>query len=701
MAHSRKRRDHRQTKPRTLTPQPSAPLPSSAPERSTIAIVCVLALLVTVTVAAYWPVLRHEFFVEWDDPDYVTANPHVQQGLTAQSIAWAFRATDFANWFPLTWLSHMLDCQFFSLNPLGHHLTSLILHVFNSLLLYLWLRRMAGAVWPGCAVAGLFALHPLHVESVAWVAERKDVLSTFFGMLALLAYAKYVTSGGRRVTRERTSDEGQVSRGNVALCTSHAPLQVSRPALWYFLALVFFALGLMAKPMLVSLPVVLLLLDYWPLRRLPAFHGSAVTVAHSPTQPATPSPKIPLSLGPLIREKVPFFTLAAASSIVTFMVQSKGGAVAAIATVPLPARLGNVPVAYTGYLAKTFFPVGLSPLYPFDFHLPAWRVAGSVVLLSLVTVTAVRWRRPLPYLFTGWFWYLFTLLPVIGLVQVGGQAMADRYTYVPLIGIFIIVVWGTAGLARRLGVASRRGHGLLALSTGAAVLAICLAAATRLYLGSWQNSFTLFSRALKVNEANDTAHFNLGLWLATRDGKLREAAEHFRRAASLNPHHAPSRYSLGLCLAQLGDPAQAARLYREALAVAPGYGPAHHNLAILLEQNGQREEALEHYEAALQANPEDLKVRQNLSNAHNNFGAALQQQGKLGEAEAQFQAATRVNPTNTLAHANLAIVLYQEARYPEAWQAVNACRQHGGSVSESLLTNLMQRMPSPDRLGSK
>jgi Tfp pilus assembly protein PilF len=472
----------------------------------------------------------------------------------------------------------------------------------------------------------------------------------------------------------------------------------------YVFVLLSFALGLMAKPMLVSLPLVLLLIDYWPLRRVGQASG-------------------PRAWRRLLVEKVPFLALSAASSIVTFLVQTKAGTVAAVTAVPLSARLANVSVSYIAYLEKALVPVGLSPLYRFSFHLPAWQVAGSALLLVLATGAAFWGGRRHRYLVTGWLWYVVTVLPVSGLVQVGGQAMADRYTYLPLIGIAIMAVWGFRDLIE--GLAASAGSGVqgageasrlpprglwrflglgrdarpttlarLQFGVSGAIL-LCLAVATRHYVGYWRDSFTLFSRALTVNEANDTAHFNVGLWLATKEGKPREAADHFRRAVQLNAHHAPSRYSLGLCLAQLGDLAGAAQAYREALAVDPAYAFAHHNLAILLEREGEWPAALEQYEAALKASPQDGVMRQNLANAHNKFGAALKQQGDLKAAEAQFLAATGVEPGHTIARANLAQTFFDEGRYAEAWQAVELCRRYGGSPPPSLLTNLSLRLPQP------
>jgi hypothetical protein len=452
-------------------------------------LVCLgLALAVLVV---FLPATRHEF-VNYDDLEYVTQNGHVQAGLMWESVAWALSSTQASNWHPLTWLSHMLDCQLYGLKAGGHHLTNLLLHAVNTLLLFLVLRQMTGATWRSAFVAALFGLHPLHVESVAWVAERKDVSSTLFWMLTLWTYALYVARG------EGGGARGEGGASNLR-SAQHAT-QITRPSsgltqsatLHYSLALVCFALGLMAKPMLVTLPFVLLLLDYWPLGRL---------------QRSTSNAQLPM-IRRLIYEKLPFFALALASSLVTFVVQRKGGAVSSLTTLSVGARIANAAVSYARYLGKTFWPDNLSVLYPHPGHWLVWQVAGAGLLLAGGTAGALALRRRRPYLPVGWLWYVGTLVPVIGLVQVGIQSMADRYMYVPAIGVFIMLAWGLWDLT-----AGWRGQ-RVALATGGAVALACCGAVTRSQVGYWTNSETLFRRAVQVTKKNYLAYNNLGYYLS-------------------------------------------------------------------------------------------------------------------------------------------------------------------------------------------
>ncbi len=380
----------------------------------------IISALVLLTVAGFWPSIGNGF-VNYDDDEYVTENPHVQAGLTLNGMRWALTATEAANWHPLTWVSHMADRSLFGADPRGHHLSSLIWHLANVVLLFLVLFRMTGATGRSAAVASLFALHPLHVESVAWISERKDVLSTFFWILTLWAYARYANRPGPRR---------------------------------YLLVVAFLALGLACKPMLVSVPLVLLLLDFWPLDRL-----------HPP-------------YWPVVREKIPLVILAAASSVITLVAQHRGGALGSFERLPLSMRLENAVVSYAGYLWKTIRPVGLSIVYPHPGPgRPGWQVAGAMALLAAISYGAIRARRRRPYLLVGWLWFLVTLVPVIGLVQVGEQAMADRYTYVPLVGPFVAVVWGAADLVRRVGGTERQRRASTAAvaAASAAVLGILLA----------------------------------------------------------------------------------------------------------------------------------------------------------------------------------------------------------------------------------
>ncbi|MEA2564479.1 MAG: protein O-mannosyl-transferase [Acidobacteriota bacterium] len=438
-----------------------------------------LALL---TLAVYLPVLTHGF-IRFDDPLYVTSNPWVKAGLTWKGIAWAFTANVASNWHPLTLLSHMLDCELFGMDPLGHHLTSLLLHTASVVLLFEVLRRMTGDQWRSAAVAALFAIHPTHVESVAWIAERKDVLSGFFWMLTLLAWAFYV----RQPSRMR-----------------------------YMAVALSLAAGLLSKPMVVTLPFVLLLLDVWPLGR-----------------------KI------RVKEKLPLFALAAASCVATLIAQS--GAIGMASQFPLRLRLANAVLSYVSYLGKTLVPSRLAVFYPMPAEFPAWKVAGAALLLALLTVLALRAAR---YVTVGWLWFLGTLVPVIGIVQVGGQAMADRYTYLPSIGLFLIAVWGFPRRAVWIPV-------LFALAIG-----------TRLQLRHWQDSESLFRHAAAVTERNFIAHLNLAQIYAKRGDRGR-ALEHFRTTLEIRPGMWQAQASLGNTLRRWGRPDKALPHLRNAVRLRP------------------------------------------------------------------------------------------------------------------------------------
>ena len=367
------------------------------------ALVCLVLGLVTA--ALYWPMLHHDFIGIYDDDAYLTENSHVSSGLTWSGVVWAFQSGYAANWHPLTWISHMLDCQLYGLNPWGHHLTNLLFHVANTLLLFLWLKQLTGTMWRSAFVAALFAWHPVHVESVAWAAERKDVLSAFFWMLTLLAYTRYV-------------------------CESK--VQSPKSKVFYVLALAFYALGLMSKPMVVTLPFVLLLLDFWPLNRLSKFQSQLAASETPATKPASY----------LIAEKLPFFALALAGSIIAYSVQQAGGAFWSPNVLPLQFRVANAVMAYVRYLSKAFWPVDLALIYPYPHHWSALLVMGATLTLVICSGWFIWRARRSPYLCVGWFWFLGTLVPTLGLVQVGVQSMADRYLYLPGIGLFIIVAWG-------------------------------------------------------------------------------------------------------------------------------------------------------------------------------------------------------------------------------------------------------------------
>ena len=552
--------------------------------------------------------LQHHGFVNFDDGDYVGENPMVARGLTWHGVSWAFTTGYASNWHPLTWLSHMLDVQLYGLNPGPHHLTNLLFHIANTLLLFGLLHRTTGALGRSAFVAGLFAVHPLHVESVTWVAERKDVLSTLFAMLTLWAYVAF--------TR--------------------------RPSLHRYLAVfLLFALGLMAKPMLVTLPFVMLLLDFWPLGRL------------APALPASrPAPSRGRAIWVLVREKVPLLALTVVSSIVTFVVQRRGGSVMSLDAIPLGVRAANALVSYVAYTGKMLWPARLAVFYPYVRPLPGWWVAGASLGLLAVSV-AVLWLGPRhPYLPVGWFWYVGTLVPVIGLVQVGSQPIADRYTYVPLIGLFIVVAWGVSDLA------IRRPLGRVALPIAAGVVLLACAITARAQLQNWESSKALWEHALAVTTGNNVARNNLGNVLA-KQGEFDDAIVQYSAALRIKPDYAFAHNNLGRVLANQGRISEAIEHYSAALRIEPDYADAHNNLGIVLAGQGKLDEAIAHYSRALRAKPD-------FADAHNNLGIALAKAGRADEAIHEFLEAVRIKPDYPEAHNNLGVVLVSKGRVGEA-----------------------------------
>ena len=553
--------------------------------RAVIPALASLALVVA-TLAVYWPVFQADF-VNYDDPEYVTDNPMVQQGLTAEMVRWALTTSHFSYWHPLTWLSHALDCQLFGLHPAGHHAVSLLFHLANTVLLLALLRRMTGYLWRSAFVAALFALHPLHVESVAWVCERKDVLSTFFGLLSLGAYASYAQAQPQLQNPGRGTQPHEVSRpaSRGSRVTPSSMLRLP-PAFFYTLALFFFAFGLMSKPMLVTLPFVLLLLDYWPLRRL---------------QPSTLS-RQPSTFLPLLLEKLPFVALAVASSVITFVTQHRSGVLPDTAILPLQIRLGNSAISYLRYLKKAFWPDDLAVFYPY-VSWPAWEAIGAGFVLLVVTVLLLKMAARRPFLAVGWLWFLATLVPAIGLVQSGSQSMADRYSYIPLIGIFIIVVWGISDLMRGRTVPAAFG-GLVVLG------ALGLTAA--LQVCHWQNSVTLFQHTLAVTTDNALAHNNLGEALF-QQGRLAEAKSHYEAALAISPESAVALCNLGIIVAREGNSAEARRLHEAALQFKPALPQAHYHLAVLDMAEGRSTEAIAQWRSVLQSKPHWADALNNLA----------------------------------------------------------------------------------------
>jgi len=579
------------------------------------------ALLVLATLAVYWPVIHFEL-INYDDTVYVSHNQHVLRGLSWQGTGWAFQTGHAGNWHPLTWLSHMLDAQLFGLRAGGHHLTNLLFHVANTLFLFLVFKRMTGALWRCAFVAALFALHPLHVESVAWVAERKDVLSTFFGLLCLWEYARYVQ---KSEVRDQKS-ESRVPTSDLRPLTSP----------FYWLALLFFTLSLMSKPMLVTLPFLLLLLDYWPLRRL-----SHPAHQHCRTSPLR-----------LVLEKLPFFALAAASSVITFFAQQRVGAVASLENISMGMRVMTAVMAYFSYLAKTFWPRPLAVFYPYraDWHIGIVVLTGFFLLaLSVVSLLAGRQR---PWLIVGWFWFLGALVPVIGLVQVGAQALADRYTYLPLIGIFIIIAWESSDLLKRW---RCQQAGLAAL--GVTAVAACIIA-TSFQLSHWKNTETLCRHALRVTTDNFAAHASLGAALLEQ-GKTEAAKAEFARTLELHPQHAVANYVLGTVLARENKPEEAIGHFETALRIDPLLVEAHTELANLLIARGQADAGMTHALKALALDPD-------FPDAHFNVGGALLLQGKLREALPHYEAALKLSPDYAEAHLNCGKALLNLGKLEEA-----------------------------------
>ena len=519
--------------------------------------------LIAATLAVFGQIRNHPF-LNLDDNAYITENRHVQSGLTLGGVTWAFTATQAGNWHPLTLLSHMLDCQLYGLNPSGHHLTNLVFHIASTLLLFLVLERMTGALWRSAFVAALFALHPIHVESVAWVAERKDVLSTFFWMLTMWTYVHYVERPG-----------------------------FNR----YLLVLLSFVLGLLSKPMLVTLPFVLLLVDYWPLGRFQFGRLSGDRKSHTFKLSDTGDQKsIVLRL---IREKAPFFVLCAISSIMTIFAQQKAGALASLEITPLGTRIFNALVSYVRYIEKMVWPRHLAVLYPLERQ-PIWEVLGSGLLLVCVSFLVIRVARKLPYLVVGWFWYLGTLIPVIGIVQVGSQALADRYTYVPLIGLFVMVAWSIPDIL----VGWRFRKVVLSLSTGLLLLPLMII--TNFQVKYWQNNIALFEHTLAVTSNNYIIHNNLGTVLAGQ-GKTQEAFAHFAEALRIEPDFAEAHNNLGGFLASQGKIQEAIAHFAEAVRLKSDYAQAHINLGMAYLVIGDKNSALGEYKILEKINPDLAK----------------------------------------------------------------------------------------------
>ena len=595
-------------KPSAQSKKPRAPFkPSPAPPHETPAFAdsrldLLICLALAVATFAVYAQVRHFDFVNYDDPDYTTANVHVRQGLTVQGLEWALTSRDAANWFPATWVSHMIDVQLFGLASGWHHLHNVLLHALAAVLLYIFFRRATAARWRSALVASLFALHPLHVESVAWVAERKDVLSACFWFLTLCAYLWY--------TR--------------------------RPVWGRYLAVVLaFLLGLMAKPMVVTLPFVLLLLDYWPFARLRHARRKAVW------------------------EKLPLLALSGIAAAITWLVQERAGAVKAL---PITTRAANAILSYAIYIQKTFWPSRLTVFYPYPQHFAISLVLAAGLLLAVITAAAIVLRHRFPYLLMGWGWFVITLLPVIGLVQVGGQARADRYMYIPMVGLLIMLVWGAARFFEKL-----RARVPAILLAAAACLAC--AALSFVQIGYWRNSESLFRHALAVTHDNSVANHNLGNALMT-SGRLSEAIPYLEAAVRIDPGSVPAHTDLGSALAKSGRLREAIAQFWYAIRLDPDAPIPHNNLASALVQEGSLPEAITEFQTALRLDPGYEEARRNLAAAraggpatsHLDRGIALLKAGDFSDAVAELESAVRMSPNDADAENNLGVAL---SHFPE------------------------------------
>jgi len=534
-------------------------------------------------------------FINYDDPAYVTENIHIRSGVTFEAIRWAFTAGYAANWHPFTWMSHMLDIQLFGLEAGPHHLTNLLFHIANTLLLFFVFNRMTKAPWKSALVAALFALHPLHVQSVAWVAERKDVLSAFFWMLAMAAYIFYVEN--RRFKN-------------------------------YLAVVLFFVLGLMAKPMLVTLPFVLLLLDYWPLERFE-----------------------PYALRSLLLEKIPLFVLSALSCIVTYGVQQNAGAVASSEGIALSARIANAFVSYVTYIEKTICPNSLAVFYPHPKSLPAWQVLGAVLLLGVVTVTVLRRAKRAPYLASGWLWFAGTLAPVIGIVQVGRQAMADRYTYIPLIGLFVMAAWGVPELLAKW---RYRREALFASSL---LTLSCLSIVSWTQAGYWIDSISLYDHALKVTGPNDTVLNSRGdAWC--RLGYLQRAIADFDGAVEIDPENSKAFYNRGVTYGKLGNHRRAIEDFDRAIEIDPELDRPFYNRGFAYGELGDFGKAIENYDRAIHINPKNAE-------AYNSRGVAYDKLGNYRQAISDYDMAVQINPGYAMAFNNRSIAYGRLGNYSQ------------------------------------
>jgi protein O-mannosyl-transferase len=546
-----------------------------------------ICLFLTASSVALFSQTIYYDFINFDDPTYIINNPHLKNGIILESLAWAFKATHAANWHPLTWISHMLDVHIFGMNPGGHHLTNVVFHILNTLLLFIVFLRMTRMHWHSAFIAILFAIHPLHVESVAWVSERKDVLCAFFWFLTMLSYTWYAT----------------------------------QPSVYrYSFVMLCFVLGLMSKPMIVTLPFVLLLIDYWPLNRLKSCHSKAL---NSVSQKTTP-------IIYLIWEKSPLFILVALSCMMTYYAQKQVGSVAPLENIPFDARIANIIVSYLSYIVKMIYPFNLAVFYPFPETITWLHFNGAGLMLAAISMIALIKINQWPYVAVGWLWFLGTMVPVIGFVQIGAQSMADRYTYIPIIGLFIIITWWIPALLENF-----RYKRVFFIASAISIIGILTVLSWK-QVGYWKNSITLFEHALRVTSDNYLAHNNLGNALS-HQGETHEAIRHYQKALKINPKNEKAHFNLAIIFSRQNRAQDAMLHYRKALDINPDFEKAHFNLGVMLQKMGKNEEAIAHYQRAIQIKPD-------FREAYINLGVALLQQGNRDGAIDCFQKALEITP---------------------------------------------------------
>ena len=558
--------------------------------------VLICLILIIAVILVYRPVQQYNFIL-FDDGAYVFDNPSVKEGLSLSGMAWAIKSAHASNWHPVTWLSHMLDVSLFGLNSGRHHMINVLIHIVNSILLLLVLRRMTGKLWLSGFVAALFAVHPINVESVAWIAERKNLLCTFFGLFTLRAYIRYI-------------EYPNIPR--------------------YLSIILFFVLGLMTKPMLVTLPFLFLLLDYWPLGRIRHQQEDKIVTGQYGIS----------EFLRLVKEKIPLFVLSGASSIVTYLVQQSSGAVKSLEVYPLNIRIENSLVSYARYLIKTIWPHNLSVIYPYPKSIPVWEICGALLLFVALSWLAIRTIRSYPFIAVGWFWYLGTLVPVIGLVQVGPQAMADRYAYIPVIGLFIAAAWGGFRIFLQL----RLHKATIAVSAGALLLIMTVISCYQ--VRHWKDSISLFQHAVDVTSYNYIAHHNLALALGEMN-RVDEAILQFKKALSIEPSFPTAHNNLGTALSKRGRLSEAMHHFSEALRLKPDYSGALYNLGNALAAEGRLNEAIDRYYQALAITPTDAEI-------HNNLGNALFNLDKVAAARDHYDKAISLQPSFVPALLNIA-----------------------------------------------